>query len=280
MSKKTISNDEKPKAKRGRPKNSVTQKKPIFKESTFSKKSDQEEEIILHVPLKENTSSDESDTNMFEVETETEVHNKAKHNPFLGILDSDTEMYTTTHKKESITVRKLNEKIKEKDDIIKKLEEKLSNSGYNDSVTQKTQYSDVIMIDNKTDKKIDIKKTQHACWWCSYDFTTFPCFLVESCQNNTYMVFGNFCSVGCGLKYNQKMINDYKTSQRSALTKSFYSRILGENNNFIPAQDKEILEKFGGTCTISDFRKKSHIIEKFKINIPPCIQVSVINYTP
>jgi hypothetical protein len=265
---------------RGRPRNNISHKQTKTKESNpkFT-----QEEVILHVPLIEED-SDNSDTNMFAVESD--IDGKYIKNPF-GMIESDSECTNKKYKltlsedntvtSKSITqIKKLNEKIKEQELIIKNLKDKLTGSICVDSITSKQAYIDIKLIHRKSDEKICITKSKYACWWCAHEFNTYPCFLVETCMEDIYYVFGNFCTVGCGLKYNQKMINDFKSSQRASLTKILYTLILGTDCNFVPACEKEILEKFGGECSIADFRSKSYIVKNYITNMPPCVQLGIV----
>jgi hypothetical protein len=113
--------------------------------------------------------------------------------------------------------------------------------------------------------------SKYACWWCTYNFDTYPLFLPEKFQNNKYYVFGNFCSFACIFAYNDNL-DDYRRNIRNALIKKLYTDIFHTDCNIKPAGPREVLEKFGGPLTIDKYRDSKILCTKtIKINIPPMI---------
>lgn len=137
--------------------------------------------------------------------------------------------------------------------------------------------------DNLDNKIIDItkgtmiipKKTDIACWWCTYNFDNEPWFIPEKYDNNIFYVFGCFCSPNCALAYNQNL-KDGKVIERHSYIKNLYSKItLSENcDNIISAPPKEILEKYGGPFTIEKFRD-SFNTKKISLVMQPMIPMQI-----
>jgi hypothetical protein len=117
------------------------------------------------------------------------------------------------------------------------------------------------------------EKTNIHCWWCCYSFNSIPIPLPRKTNNikslnpndkdvENFEVKGCFCSFNCALAYSNTY--DYKNLQYLVLY--FFKRIYKLNNpsyskefirNFSikPAPPKEILEKFGGSVSILEYRK-------------------------
>lgn len=97
------------------------------------------------------------------------------------------------------------------------------------------------------------KNTEISCWWCTYSFSTTPIFIPEKNINDTYYVFGCFCSCNCAISYNLSM-NDYKLWERHSLMIKLYTILLHKSILGKAAPPKELLKKYGGQLTIEEFR--------------------------
>lgn len=175
-------------------------------------------------------------------------------------------------------VSKLIEEINKRDNIIKTLRENLKNYkniSQDNSLTitkeNKKQLLNLGLISINNNKLHIAEKSPYACWWCTYNFDTYPLFLPEKFQNNKYYVFGNFCCFSCMFSYNDN-IDDYRRTTRNSLIKKMYFDIFHSECNLKPAGPREILEKFGGPTPIDKYRDAKLICTKTtKINIPPMI---------
>lgn len=140
---------------------------------------------------------------------------------------------------------------------------------YNDRIYTNLKTPYIEIIEGKT--KIE-EPTKIACWWCSYNFETIPCFIPERYMDNKFYVFGCFCCVNCAISYIFSM-NDYKVWDRYSLLKKMYSFLI-KNNELIINQNREILEKFGGSISIEEWRKNSILCTKeYKLIMPPMIPI-------
>jgi hypothetical protein len=138
------------------------------------------------------------------------------------------------------------------------------------------------LINYYDNKPIIIEKTNIVCWWCTEPFATIPCFLPQSCNNNTYYVFGCFCSYNCAHTYNLNL-NDQMTSNRTRLLYSFCRALYNKDDiKLITAPRREILTKFGGSLSIEQFRDEFIISNSlFSITIPPIVNIiPLITETP
>jgi hypothetical protein len=259
------------KKKRGRP--------PISKETTKHKtfieedKADKEdEELVLHLPSFDDEVTDKK--NVFTmIESEQSENNNVTKKIEIKTLteDENSSEYGTD-------VSKLIGEINKRETIIKALKENLKNyKNLNQdnllTVTKenKKQLINLGLISLNGNKLCIAEKSKYACWWCTYNFDSFPIFLPEKYQNNNYYVFGNFCSFSCSFAYNDGL-DDYRRNIRNALIKKLYTDIFHMDCNIKPAGPREVLEKFGGPMSIDKYRDIKQICTKnVKINIPPMI---------
>jgi hypothetical protein len=263
-------NNEPVERKRGRPplnKVNETKKSEVIKTKTKFRKDSNEEELILHLPVFD----DSSDTkNMYTIKDETEND------------DSDLKNNFTTNDEEN-DITKLLQEIAKRDEIIKGLQNNLKNfkniCQENILTITKDAKKTLInlgLINLETNKLVIADKTKVACWHCTYNFDTAPLFLPEKYHNNKYYVFGNFCSWSCMLGYNNH-IDEYRKQIRLSLIKKLYREIYGVECTIKPAGPKEVLEKFGGPIPIDKYRdSKFNQTITTKLTIPP--QIPLLSY--
>ena len=108
-----------------------------------------------------------------------------------------------------------------------------------------------------------------SCWWCSNKFNNYPVYLPENKFNNSFNVYGYFCSFNCAMAYNIDL-DDYKVWERSNLLNQIYYQL---NNKYIeikPAPCKYCLDIYGGEYDIVKFRSNFIYNNKdFRFIIPP-----------
>lgn len=207
---------------------------------------------------------DENIVVYFELSEDTDEENCFTAND--DIDDKDVELNTVSETEPQYTsiIKKLTEEIKAKDKIIASLKNKQFNkSTYNCQ---------------QTDTKFVLKNNNFKCWWCDDYFNNLPAYIVNFLRNDVYYVFGNFCSFNCALKYNVKMLNDFKCRTRHALTNSFRIKITGDDQQIKLAGEREIINTKGGQFNINEFRKDfCFITEDMKKNIPNISSLDNIN---
>ena len=105
-----------------------------------------------------------------------------------------------------------------------------------------------------------VRSTDIKCMWCNEKFHNIPACIVDCIKNDTFYGTGNYCSFNCAMKYNFKVIKDYKCQTRYALTHKLKTKIMNNSDPIIIAKDRELLKTNGGNLTISEFRNDSCII--------------------
>ena len=123
------------------------------------------------------------------------------------------------------------------------------------------------------------ESTSACCFWCSGQFEGRPVVIPTQEEYGVYTVYGNFCTISCGLAY---LLNEHIDPQvrweRQALLHRMYKQV----ENVQPAPPRESLKFFGGCLSHSQFRE---IIGKKQIridaNLPPIISIlSVLDTKP
>ena len=104
-------------------------------------------------------------------------------------------------------------------------------------------------INNISDKK-------SACFWCSYDFDNPPIYIPKHYINNSYHVYGCFCTPECAVAHLMEENIDNSTKFESYhLMNHIYSKIYEYKKNIKPAPNPYyMLERYYGNLTIQEYR--------------------------
>ncbi len=269
----------KEKKKRGR-KPKLTKTESTNKENI--KENKEEDEIIIHIPFKIEDINNEVVASIEKKKTNSSSPPDTQNTNIFTIADISDDSYSDEYLCNGES-NELIKKLKQKDEIIKKLEDvikehkKIINESIMHGINEKkVQKMNVDLINIENGKEIVIDSTDIACWWCTEQFDTIPCFIPEKVDNGKYHVFGCFCSYNCAAAYNMDM-NDYKTWDRYSILQKLYREIFGDNNELAAAPPRQCLSKFGGNLTIDEFRNSSIKNEKeYRFIMPP--MVSIVPY--
>lgn len=278
VSKKTSDPISAPK-KRGRPRKNLdnVQHNKVIKPKKLVPKKEEDDDLLLHLRIYDDSLSEK---NKFTMHDDSDgSYDSSKINTIIPLSDQED----TSSDDADINVSDLLKELKKKDQVIKKLRETLDeykNTNIDNSVFAtkdvKKSYNDLKLIDISSKKQIIADKTDICCWYDSEKFDNIPFHIVDKYTNDTYYVFGCFCSVECALAYNLAL-GDSRTNIRNALTRSLCYKIFGENIQINIAWKKELLKKFGGPMTIDEFRNKSLLCKKdIKMNIPPLMPMIAV----
>jgi hypothetical protein len=104
-------------------------------------------------------------------------------------------------------------------------------------------------INNISDKK-------SACFWDTCEFDNPPIYIPKHFINNSYEVYGCFCSPECATSF---LMNEHIDSsakfERYHLLNHIYGKIYGYNKNIKPAANPYyILDKYYGNLSIQEYR--------------------------
>lgn len=161
-------------------------------------------------------------------------------------------------------------------------EKKMVNKEKKDNLDLRIIQLKVPVIKIKDNEVIVDNPTNIVCWWCTYNFSNIPCFLPDDYIDGKFYVLGCFCSFNCAVSYNFSL-NDYKVWNRYSLLNKMYQMMYHKYEHLRMAPQREVLDKFGGTIKIDEFRKSSicNMIE-YRLVLPPMIPIIPfieINYT-
>ena len=130
-----------------------------------------------------------------------------------------------------------------------------------------------VMLDYKVanETKTLPASTSAACFWCAGTFDGCPIIVPTQEESGLYTVYGNFCTLSCGLSYLlHEQIDPQVRWERQALLHRIYKQV----TSIHPAPPKESLKLFGGQLSHEQYRE---IIEKKHIRIdshlPPIISI-------
>lgn len=258
-----------------------------------------EDEIILHLPIfmkdvemnqnKNQNNNNNSDDIFCKLSKNSNNSNNESNN-----VDDDKNIFTindindldvsydmnsnSSVEVDPIYLIELKQTIKSQEKHIKFLEKEIeeyknilsetTNNSLNERHATKMK-GDFIMIDDNTGNTIITEKTDIACWWCTYNFDSMPCFIPDKFQNDKYHVFGCFCSYNCAAAYNLKM-DDSCVWNRYSLLKKMYNQIFQNSDEIGLAPPREVFEKFGGPLKHEDFVKNSKKCNKeYRFIMPP-----------
>ena len=248
----------------------VTKINPQATNNNFVKTNHQTHQTNHQIITSSVQSDDSGEDNRFTV-NDTETKNEVE-----SISDSQSDdsgnIYNVQNKQ--LSVNMLIDELKKCRQTIAHLKSKGGNamSSYNSSKPSNINYHCVQMINTDIGKTFVPKPNDCECWWCDDTFDDMPAYIVNNYRNGIYYVFGNFCSFNCALKYNIKMLKDFKFNTRHALTNSLRIKVTGITTPIKFAGDRELLLSKGGKISIDKFREGFSVISSnYKMNMPPLI---------
>lgn len=254
--------DKPPPKKRGRkPKNIVEKsevkvpkkrgRKPKEVITNIKKNIVKDEPIILHLPIK-NTSND-----IFIPK------------PFIDIDKFNSKYKDIISEPTTNNIETTINEIKDNETIITKYNKLCSD--YNNILIDRDKVFPIFLEYNEYNKKQKWPESVNIdCLWCCHSFTNFPFGIPIKKCDDTYYMFGNFCSAECGSAYNFDNNNTCEAYERYSLINYLYSN----KSKIKIAGPRLSLKKFGGQLSVEEFRKNNTIYNKnYKLLLPPMISL-------
>jgi len=102
----------------------------------------------------------------------------------------------------------------------------------------------------------NISNRKSACFWDTCEFDNPPIYIPKYFMNNSYHVYGCFCSPECAVAHLMNESIDSSTKfERYYLLNSIYGKIYDYNKNIKPAPNPYyMLEKYYGNLSIQEYR--------------------------
>jgi hypothetical protein len=132
------------------------------------------------------------------------------------------------------------------------------------------------------DTNIEYQKTysnnnNSHCFWCchSIDNVVYSMPYNYDSINDSYFVFGTFCSLQCANAYNFSVHGSSDKVWEINSWIQMLGKRYGFTNTIRPAPSKYLLKMFGGNLTIDEFREAHIKADKtYVLNIPPMISIN------
>ena len=133
------------------------------------------------------------------------------------------------------------------------------------------------------DTNIEYQKTysnnnnNSHCFWCchSIDNIVYSMPYNYDSINDSYFVFGSFCSLQCANAYNFSVHGSSDKVWEINSWIQMLGKRYGFTNTIRPAPSKYLLKMFGGNLTIDEFREAHIKADKtYVLNIPPMISIN------
>jgi hypothetical protein len=133
------------------------------------------------------------------------------------------------------------------------------------------------------DTNIEYQKTysnnnnNSHCFWCchSIDNVVYSMPYNYDTVNDSYFVFGSFCSLQCANAYNFSVHGSSDKVWEINSWIQMLGKRYGFTNTIRPAPSKYLLKMFGGNLTIDEFREAHIKSDKtYVLNIPPMISIN------
>jgi hypothetical protein len=140
-------------------------------------------------------------------------------------------------------------------------------------INEHNQSTDNGTLSNKEYNE-NIIHTYNNCYWCCHPINnrTYGMPYKYNVKTDTYILFGNFCSLECANAYNfSSHCGSYKVWEINSLIQML-SKHFGISHPVRPAPSRFLLKIFNGPMTIEEFRSghltndKTHLL-----NLPPMI---------
>ena len=96
-----------------------------------------------------------------------------------------------------------------------------------------------------------------ACFFCTCEFSNPPIHIPQNFVNNSYQVYGNFCSPECSVAFlMNEHIDSSQKFERYQLINYLYGKVYNYTKTIKPAPNPYyLLDKYYGNLTIQEYRK-------------------------
>ena len=281
--------------KRGRkPKENVSVNNVVFNNIN-------EEQVILHLPIKTNKLSNTEiienkllrynpsilvpepfepelfalplDDNQTNELTNTLNENVNNFNENVNNFNEDILLKTSNEFNKDLDSHIIeNNSLSKDQNLLEKLTDLRNNEIDDIAVKKETPKNSFILLEYKNSniKKTWPRKVKISCFWCTSDFNNQPYGIPIKKIEDTYHMFGNFCSKECAAAYifDSQNINKWESY---SLLNMLYSN---PKNPIKIAPDRICLRKFGGNLSIEEFRNTCDNKSKdYKVILPPMLSI-------
>lgn len=133
--------------------------------------------------------------------------------------------------------------------------DKTNDAEYNDinnkDITAKIKQLKINLYKNTLQDK------KSACFWCTYEYDSPPCYIPKYEMDDKLFGYGSFCRPECAVAYLMKEnIDESMKFERYHLLNQIYGKVYQHKKNIKPAPNPYfLLDKFYGNLSIQEYRK-------------------------
>jgi hypothetical protein len=105
--------------------------------------------------------------------------------------------------------------------------------------------------------KNTLQDKKSACFWCTYEYDSPPCYIPKYEMDDKLFGYGSFCRPECAVAYLMKEnIDESMKFERYHLLNQIYGKVYEHKKNIKPAPNPYfLLDKFYGNLSIQEYRK-------------------------
>jgi len=211
--------------------------KIINKAITINKNSYENHNVILHLKCKISDLNNDSASN--EIDSFNFVENKSNELNYHLIDNNTNNEFNNNNNNNNNNINNINNDTDDENHHnLKNIWKKIDKLAVN------------LHTNNISDKK-------SACFWCTCDFDNPPIYIPKYELNNSYHVYGCFCSPECGTAHLMNENIDSATKfERYHLLNHIYCKIYDYEKNIKPAPNPYYtLNKYYGNLSIQEYRR-------------------------
>lgn len=121
----------------------------------------------------------------------------------------------------------------------------------------------------------NVENNRSACFWDTHKFNNPPVYIPKYYMNETYHVYGCFCSPECAVAHlMQENIDSSVKFERYQMLNNIYSKIYEYNKNIKPAPNPYyLLDKYYGNMNIQEYRSLLSSERLFLITDKPLTRI-------
>jgi len=106
--------------------------------------------------------------------------------------------------------------------------------------------------------------TCYLCWHCSYSIPTVPVRLSHCTKDGMGRLVGFFCSFNCAKSWCLRRNSSHQKTSSSTLLWLCAKKYYGGNPKIQAAPSPEVLEQFGGSLSINQYRASFLLINNYE----------------
>jgi hypothetical protein len=207
--------------------------------------------------------------------------NNIENNSFCNIINNNEPLKTDnllkTNNLLEYSINNNNFNITDNPDFINKNNTNTNNINNTNNKVESEQYKKILykkinILENNL--HININKKSN-CFWCTYDFDNLPVYIPKFITNDTYNVYGNFCSLecACGYLFSQEIDTSNKFERYYLLNNMYKNEITCDNIKPAP-NPFYTLDRFNGNLSIEEYRSISKLDNSILVIDKPISKIS------